>query len=178
MVSSHPRRVLLHPTWPSEMKSIFVFSGFRLPRTSGLEAGLAAYGIWERKKIWATGLFMGNLSGREKYTKNELRLGWCSRIYYKTWALSGGIMERIPWCECFMVFSRRLEKRRTSDFHSHALRFNEDYAKKSIGGVGKDGLIRVSAFIFPNSATAFACSLSPPGETNLLQLAFSCIRRS
>lgn len=111
----------------------------------------------------------------EEYTKNEIRRRWCSRIYYKIWALYGGIMARIPWCDAFTVFSRRFEKRRTSkDFHSSALKLYEDHAKKiqSWGGVGKDGLIRVLAFMFISSAAAFSRCPSPPGEINLLQLAF------
>ncbi|KAI1093558.1 hypothetical protein F5B19DRAFT_127270 [Rostrohypoxylon terebratum] len=35
----------------------------------------------------------------------------------KTWGLSGGIMERIPWRDDFTVFPRRFNKRRISDFH-------------------------------------------------------------
>ncbi|KAI1761112.1 hypothetical protein GGR53DRAFT_44770 [Hypoxylon sp. FL1150] len=84
-------------------------------------------------------------------------------------------MARIPWCDVFTVFSRRFEKRRTSKhFHSSALKLYEDTQKKiqSWGGVGKDGLIRVLAFMFINSAAAFSRCPSSPGEINLLQLAF------
>lgn len=45
-----------------------------------------------------------------------------------------------------------------------------------MGGVGKDGFIGGICFnLFHASATAFACRLSPPGETNLLQLASSLV---
>lgn len=61
--------------------------------------------IWERVR-------MGDLNKAGEYTKNELRAGGFYRIYYKTWGLSGGIMERIPWRDDFTVFPRRFDKRR------------------------------------------------------------------
>lgn len=72
---------------------------------------------------------MADMSKCEKYMKNEPRLRRCCRLYDKIRASSGGITERIPWCDALRCFRDGSRNEGQSDFHSSTSRFCEDYSK-------------------------------------------------